>query len=138
MYPSKNEILDHPIHFPEELINMVLEWKKTCYTKDVRSSIEKKNTALARLVAAITTSFHRKNPSIVFTPDCNPHYNTTEHCIYLSSTNPSIITTLHETAHYLFGPSEHTACRWSVQLFKLCFPDAYKKLVWNRHMLKHP
>jgi hypothetical protein len=48
---------------------------------------------------------------------------------------PSIITTLHETGHCLFGKSELLACVWSYQIFKAVFPGDLKKLKWKGHML---
>lgn len=58
--------------------------------------------------------------------------------ITLDIRNPSIISTLHELGHVLYGTSELEACRFSVWLFRAAFPRAYDKLVWEGHMLKRP
>jgi hypothetical protein len=48
---------------------------------------------------------------------------------------PSIISSLHEFGHHLYGSSELLACVFSVNHFKEAFPIAYKKLKWKGHML---
>lgn len=51
---------------------------------------------------------------------------------------PSIISTLHEVAHAHLGASELDVCALSVLLFKTVYPRAYRKLVWQGHMLVKP
>ena len=58
--------------------------------------------------------------------------------IELNMNKLSIITTLHELYHYLYGGSELEACRFSVWLFREAFPKAYARLVWDGHMLVRP
>ena len=55
--------------------------------------------------------------------------------IVIDSKNPSIISILHEFAHHLHGPNEKTACAWSTQLFKKCFPKSFAKLKWQDNLL---
>ena len=56
--------------------------------------------------------------------------------ITLDYHNPSILSTLHEIGHCLYGESELKACKFSVWLFKDVFPKAFQKLKWDDHMLK--
>lgn len=63
-------------------------------------------------------------------------YNPSNKTIYLDHHHPSVISTLHELGHHLYGESELLACRFSVWLFKEGFPRDYAKLKWNGHMLE--
>ena len=46
----------------------------------------------------------------------------------------SVVTFLHEWGH-VFGKDEHEACRWSINLFKRCFPDQFARCLQQGHML---
>lgn len=49
--------------------------------------------------------------------------------------HPSIISSLHELGHHLFGSDELEACRYAIGLFKAGFPKSFDKLQWQGHML---
>ncbi len=49
----------------------------------------------------------------------------------------SVVTFLHEFAHSL-GFDENAACRWSINLFRKCFPRQYSRLIHVGHMLIRP
>jgi len=49
----------------------------------------------------------------------------------------SVVTYLHEFAHAR-GMGERDACRWSINLFRRCFPRQYARLVGRGHMLIRP
>lgn len=55
--------------------------------------------------------------------------------ISVDADNPSIISSLHELGHHLFGSDEFEACRYAVGLFKAAFPNAFDKLQWKGHLL---
>jgi len=56
--------------------------------------------------------------------------------LLVDSDRPSIISTLHEISHSLYGESELTACRYSVWLFKTVFPQSFNSLNIHGHMFK--
>ncbi len=49
----------------------------------------------------------------------------------------SVVTYLHEFAHAL-GFDEEAACRWSINLFRRCFPRQYSRLIHLGHTLVRP
>jgi len=49
----------------------------------------------------------------------------------------SVVTYLHEFAHAL-GRDERGACRWSVNLFKRCFPRSFSRCIPSGHCLMRP
>ena len=48
----------------------------------------------------------------------------------------SVITFLHEWGHHLRGRSEREACRWSINLFRRCFPRSFARCRFDGHMLR--
>jgi len=64
------------------------------------------------------------------------HYNPRDHRILLDG-KLSVVTFLHEFGHAL-GYGEREACRWSINLFRKCFPRQYSRLIHVGHMLVRP
>jgi hypothetical protein len=62
------------------------------------------------------------------------HYSQADDCIFLPKL--SVVTYLHEFAHALYGHSERTACRWSVNLFRRVFPKQFAKCSRDGHLLR--
>jgi hypothetical protein len=63
----------------------------------------------------------------------NSHYIPALHRITLIG-KLSVVTYLHEFAHAR-GMGERGACRWSINVFRRCFPRQYAKLAHDGHML---
>ena len=151
-YPTKEEILASPssigvgdddeyahIYLAEMLRDWrVWEWKRADNTLA-------KFTALQHLIDKIAIELgaiepHETIPLLVG-PDLVDRVVAREdgtQYIELNMNKLSIITTLHELYHYLYGGSELEACRFSVWLFREAFPKAYARLVWDGHMLVRP
>ena len=64
------------------------------------------------------------------------HYIPSQHRIVLLG-RLSVVTYLHEFGHAL-GHDERKTARWSVTLFRRCFPRQYARLVHCGHMLLRP
>jgi hypothetical protein len=47
----------------------------------------------------------------------------------------SVVTALHEFGHAL-GKDEREACRWSVNLFRKCFPQSWRRAQFDGHMIR--
>jgi hypothetical protein len=134
-YPTKEEIMDHEVKHKPEVIIAVKEWKKESWLPVRAGNLRDKAAALEILVNRIA-GIYEKPVSFQFNPDTpiGCHYKPKEKILVVDK-SCSIISTLHELAHHLFGSDEHQACRWSVWLFKKTFPKAYSQLVWQEHML---
>src|ERR1700722_17861722 len=48
----------------------------------------------------------------------------------------SVVSYLHEFAHFRFGRGEKTACSWSLNLFARCFPKSFARCQHDGHMLR--
>lgn len=134
-YPTKEEILAKEIKYKSGTKKILSEWKETIWKK-VRGSenVMEKFDAIKQLIEVLGARYEK--PCLVRycerCPSCcySPYTNT----IYINKT-VSIISTLHEFAHHLYGSSELKACRWSVHLFKQVFEKSFNRLKWQEHML---
>lgn len=141
MYPTAKEIMEKPFDHSANTIYQVFKWKEESYDKgkwkkagDSKHVKTSQLFKLQNLVIALSLKEKEVYPRIGLIYCYQPSTKS----IYLDKDNPSILSTLHEIAHYTLGPDELEACRWSVWLFKECFPEAFQKLEWKGHMLVKP
>lgn len=136
MYPTKEEILSA---LPSTDIDKFLEklrfWKHAYYRSQWKTmSNEQKNMRLMLLCYQLYTIEHNRQLIVhtgeqyCFYPDINT--------IIIQEDRPSVLSTLHEIGHAVWGDSELDACRFSVKLFMTIFPEIYKTLEWDGHMLR--
>lgn len=119
--------------YKDGTIQTVNNWKKMW---KIAKKKETKAMLLASLVKSLAVITYQKPVKVKFdidAPSC--YYNKKTKTININK-SLSIISTLHELAHHLYGPSELRACRWSIHLFRNVFPIGFKKLSWDGHMLK--
>ena len=138
-YPTKEEILAELYEPTQEEYQAVREWKAEFFNKTWNKlSNSERHQTLAELVGKICLGRKEEEP-----PQYDPNgdewlYSPGEKKITGNKNKPSVISTLHELGHHFYGNSEKTACRYSIGLFKLCFPQTYEKLKWQGHMLIMP
>jgi len=168
-YPTKKEILkeiDKEKYIPNQnIINIIKNWKKNTwrnYVGKINCNRQKASTLVDLINQLINNyesftnneirTFYRDNQeSTIKIRILNKYeFNKSENTIYIDKQNPSIISTLHEFAHWLSNyltikelqkelnlkDEELFACSWSIYVFKEVFPTAYKKLVWEKHTLR--
>jgi hypothetical protein len=132
-YPSREDIMGHEVKHRKEVLHVVRAWKPL-WKKARQSDEQTKFQALATLINQLADLYQK--PIIVAyepeTPSC--YYQPAIQRLVINKTL-SILSTLHEFAHHLYGSSETKACRWSVWLFKKTFPKAFNRLEWQGHML---
>ena len=121
--------MEKEIKFNSETILLMKKFKEI-YWKNWKNC-ENKEKALEILVMYLA----KGTVNVVISE--NPYsYNPITKTINIDKKNPSVISTLHEFGHHLYGKSELKACRWSVQLFKTIFPKDFKNLKVDGHMFK--
>jgi hypothetical protein len=130
-YPTKEAIMaEPPPQFADEDIAIVKNWKQAHFKNWSQLDLETKLLSLKNLVQVLA-------PEIIsVSGDHYCYINNSTPIIMLDATNPSILSTLHEIGHSRYGSSELKACRFSVWLFKICFPRSFEQLSWDGHMLK--
>lgn len=137
-YPTKKEILNKRPKIDPTIIKIVMIWKEFFFIYWDKKSNQDKLEKLIYLIERINL-IQAKSPKKLYILKIELGYfyayNKKLKTICLDRSNPSIISTLHEIGHHLYGNNELKACRWSVWLFKECFPKEYSKLKWKGHLL---
>jgi len=139
-YPTKEQIMDKPHSHKPDVIRLCIQWKKEVWfpLRATEPTEQQKFEALKTLLQRIAAEHYNKPVEVDYQPEIGS-------CCYQPALNRitinkslSILSSLHELAHHLFGNSETKACRWSVWLFKKSFPKAFRGLEWKGHMLVKP
>lgn len=133
-YPSKERIMKAPmVQFSHKDVIRPLRAWRTFYWRGAEKELDQ-YAALEKLVDLLNSLFEQ-DARIRFERNANT-------CMFVYKTNTiflngslSILSTLHEFGHALEGRSELKACRWSIHLFKQCWPKTFERLTWKGHML---
>ncbi len=135
-YPeSVSSVLDDRIQFRPETLQAVRTFAES---KPWRGSLSDRKQKFHRLNDQLAAACGITRPELQFGrldggDSGMSFYDRPCHRIVLVG-KLSVVTFLHEFAHAL-GMGEREACRWSINLFRKCFPKQYAKLNHRRHML---
>ena len=125
-YPTPDQIMTPPISFKEGTVELVHRWKDAEFVGWEEKTKEEKLASLEKLVKKLASSY---GESVIVRRNGERYrFLLSSNVIEFDSEHPSIISALHEFRHRLNGPDEVSACRWSVQLFARCFPEAFARL----------
>jgi len=133
-YPTKDEIIGSEHKHKPTVIKTVKQWKREVWREVKTQGIEQKFEALSGLLHKLSEIYRKPITVRLDTAATSCSYNPANSTITINE-SLSIISTLHEFAHHIFGSDETKACRWSVWLFKKTFKKAYEQLEWQGHML---
>lgn len=134
MYPSTEQVIEAVSKTNVDwYIPVVKSWKTNYYNRKwSKETNEYKLLALQTLASLIKAS----SPSYSYTVIVGDQYCFRPWLNQIElGQNPSILSTLHEIGHAIWGPSELDACRFSVAIFKTVFPKEFSQLEWKGHML---
>jgi hypothetical protein len=138
-YPKTvNEVLDSSMRFNAAALAAV---KGFARAKPWRGTLAERRQKIVRLYAELSAAYSIDPPRIVFADDgiedsTFSRYSCVERTIILSGT-PSVVTALHEYAHHR-GMNERDACRWSINLFRRVWPNAFARCRHDGHVLRSP
>ena len=141
-YPSRQEVIDRMAKMNVQKYTQGLEnWKTQHYSPQwKRKSTKEKMVALEALVYAIYYKQDKPEDLVAIYVKMTDRYalHVKTNTILLNDERASILSTLHEVGHAIFGEPEVDACAFSVKLFAKVFPKEYSKLTWHGHMMKLP
>lgn len=116
--------------------------KKFAKSKPWKGSLSECQTKFRRLNRDLAKAYGVKEPQLVFGETVREGGDSGTSC-YIPGIQAiilrgrlSVVTYLHEFAHHLFGSNERKACRWSINLFRRCFPRSWTKLDFDGHMVR--
>ena len=105
-------------------------------------TVEERKQKFRFLNRALAAAYDIHEPELVFetidgrSSSGASYYVPSQHQIHLVG-RLSVVTYLHEFAHSM-GHDERKATRWSVNLFRRCFPQQFARLIHRGHMLLRP
>ena len=138
-YPTKEDIIQHLYRPTEEETEAVNAWKEQFYRKKWKKTPNsQKIVALKSLGDEILLARGIPDEEMpIYAAGKAPWgYMSEITVLQMDERSPSIISLLHELGHHIFGPSEFEACKYSIGIFKHCFPKEAEKLVWDGHLLR--
>jgi len=135
-YPlTAAEVLDPAMTFRPGVLAAV---RRAARSKLWRGSLEKRKAKLQSLHDGLCCLYSKstKLEFGVIDGSCSgsSYYRRSTDTISLSG-KLSVVTFLHEFAHAL-GRDEFGACRWSINLFRRCFPRSYARTTCEGHVLR--
>src|SRR4051794_27713666 len=136
-YPATvAEVLDPSIKFPPEALRAV---KKLARSKPWLGTYAERRAKFEMLIHDLSAAYRISCPRII----CDgidgggsgrSCYIPRLHTIVLRG-RLSVVSALHEFGHAL-GKDERKACRWSINLFRRCFPRSWQRVRFDGHMVR--
>ena len=129
------EVLDDGIEFKAATLEIVQAFAKTKPWSGSLNARMRKFLTLNQMLAEVEGI---DVPELIFKQinggsSGGSYYEPGRHRIVLTG-KLSVVTLLHECGHAL-GMDEQGACRWSINLFRICFPRQFSRLVHVGHTL---
>jgi hypothetical protein len=142
-YPATvNEVLDDTMTFKPEALAAV---RIFAHARPYRQPVAKRKRLVRTLCRHLSRVYGLNTPQVVFrwTDGCSggSYYQPAGNVIVLTGNvivlagRFSVVTFLHEFAHAR-GADEQQACRWSINLFRKCFPRSFARCRWVGHTLR--
>ena len=132
------EVLDDQISFRPATLRAV---HIGAQSNPWRGSPDQRKKKFRKLNESLGTACGIRIPELVFgrldgSSSGRSYYEPGRHRIVLLG-KLSVVTYLHEFAHAR-GMGEQGACRWSINLFRRCFPRQFSRLIQVGHTLVRP
>ena len=129
------EVMDDRTRFHPAALQAVRSFAKS---KPWRGDIDSRKKKFLRLNHDLAEAYSMPEPELAFgvidgSDSGSSYYHPTRHQIVLNG-RLSVMTYLHEFGHAR-GMDEKDACRWSINLFRRCFPQSFSRLIHVGHML---
>ncbi len=128
-YPATvQEILDPAMTFRPAALRVVRAFARR---RPWRGTVARRKQKFRRLNRELAAAYGIAEPRLVFqgveadADSGRSNYRPASHTITLAG-KLSVLTYLHEFAHAR-GADERQACRWSVNLFRRCFPRSFAR-----------
>ena len=134
-YPQSLEAaLGQPLKFPPATLKAV---RAFAASKPWRGKFEERQAKFRQLHADLC-QIYAVSLTLVFhgdgTGDSGGSYYSRGANVIILAGRLSVITFMHEWGHAVRGGSEFEACRWSLRLFRRCFPKSFARLRWEGHV----
>lgn len=136
-YPARVEdVLDPTLGFDPKVLRSV---KRFAQSRPWGGSLSERQAKFQQLHADLAMAFGVPPPRLIL---AQPDASDSSRSCYIPAIDTiimrglSVVTFLHEWGHRLHGASEVSACRWSINLFRVCFPRSFARCRFDGHMLR--
>ena len=132
------DVLDDEIRYPPGVVEAV---ESFAAMNPWQGSINSRKMKFQQLNRDLARACNIDKPTLCFGQlhggsSGSSFYRPSDHRIVING-KLSVVTFLHEFAHAL-GFDERKACKWSINLFRKCFPRQYSRLIHVGHTLIRP
>ena len=132
------EVIDDDMRFKASALRAV---QRFASSHPWRGSLDERKKRFRGLNQSLAAAYGIPEPELEFgeidgSSSGSSHYIPALHRIVLVG-KLSVVTFLHEFAHAR-GMGERGACRWSINIFRRCFPRQYARLLHRGHTLIAP
>ena len=132
------EVFDNEIEYPLAVVNAVEDFAAT---HPWQGSLNSRKRKFQQLNRDLARACNIEQPTLAFGSlyggsSGSSFYNPSVHRIVITG-KLSVVTFLHEFGRAL-GYDEEAACRWSINLFRRCFPRQFSRLIHVGHTLVRP
>lgn len=137
-YPQNvNQVIDLNAKYKPAVLAAVRRFAKS---KPYRGTLVERQAKIATLNCELALAYGVEPPTLIFDTDGTGNSGMSNYCPSTRTITLhgklSVITLLHEWAHYKFGGDEYQACRWSLNLFHRCFPISWERLQFEGHVAR--
>lgn len=136
-YPNRVEdVLDPAITFDPKVVRTVERFARS---KPWRGTRAQRQTKFRRLHLELARAYGISPPRLLFAGSIDTDSGRSCYMPRLDTIvlhGLSVVTFLHEWGHKLHGRSEYEACRWSINLFRRCFPRSFAACRFDGHLLR--
>ena len=138
-YPrSVHDIIDDQMTFTPAAIRAVMAFARS---RPWQGELDERHQKFRRLHESLCEAYViTPRPRLIFG---NDHSTCSGRSCFIPAANAivlrgrlSVITYLHEFAHARGVASERRACKWSLNLFRRCFPKSWRRLTFEGHMAR--
>ena len=109
-------------------------------TKPWRGTLDERRAKFEQANRDLGEALAVEPPLLVFAGDGDGDSGASSYCPATNTITmqgrQSVITFCHEWGHRIHGRSDVKACRWSLNLFRRCFPLSWSKLRFEGHMAR--
>ena len=132
------EVLDEGMSYPEVVLHAIQRFAETA---PWTGSLAERKDKFKMLNHDLSEACGVPEPDLAFrrldgSTSTASHYIASMHRIVMTG-KLSVVSYMHEFGHAM-RMGERDACRWSINLFRRCFPRQYGHLVHVGHMLIRP
>lgn len=137
-YPEHvSQVLDPSIEFDSQVVECIRRFARS---KPWRGTLAERQDKFRRAHAELAAALNVIPPRLVIAGSDDSDSGRSCYVpvldVIVLRGRLSVVSFLHEWGHRIHGRSEFEACRWSINLFRKCFPGSFARCRFDGHLLR--